>query len=86
MASKVKVRRTRTRGRTRISSKNQITIPVAALREAGLEPGISVRVDATGKGRLEVVRDDDPIERVAGLFTGMYPKGYLDKLRKEWRY
>ena len=85
MAKVREARATRKKGRTRITAKNQITIPVAALREAGLRAGTRVRVDATGRGRLAVVVDDDPIERVAGMFTGMYPKGYLDKLRGEWR-
>lgn len=70
---------------SRISAKNQITIPVKAMRDAGLVPGAPVRIEAVARGRLAVVRDDDPIERLAGKFTGMYPKGYLDKLRGEWR-
>lgn len=71
---------------SRISAKNQITIPVKALRKAGFAPGTAVRVEAEGAGRLAIVRDDDPIEQLKGMFTGAYPKGYLKKLRGEWRY
>jgi bifunctional DNA-binding transcriptional regulator/antitoxin component of YhaV-PrlF toxin-antitoxin module len=68
-----------------ISSKNQITLPVAALRAAGLEPGDDVRVAVAGPGRLELVRAADLIERYAGVFdTTVYPAGYLDELRREW--
>ncbi len=66
----------------RVSTKNQITIPVDVLREAGLDAGDPVSVRATGKGRVEIEGVHDVIERYAG--TLHYPPGYLDKLRAEW--
>jgi bifunctional DNA-binding transcriptional regulator/antitoxin component of YhaV-PrlF toxin-antitoxin module len=78
--------RPRRRGITRISSKNQVTLPVAALRDAGLHPGDELRVEEAVPGRIVLARDDDPVRRFAGMFTGKYPKGYLKKLRSEWRY
>lgn len=79
------VKNARRRGRTRISAKNQATIPADALKRAGLEAGDELRVEAAGAGRIVLVRADDPIERLKGCLTGVYPKGYLDKLRREWR-
>ena len=79
------VKNTRRRGRTRISAKNQATIPADALRQAGLRAGDELRVEAAGAGRIVLVRADDPIERYRGCLTGVYPKGYLDRLRREWR-
>lgn len=68
-----------------ISSKNQITLPVDALRAAGLEPGDDVRVEVVGPGRLELVLADDLVQEFAGVFdASVYPEGYLDKLRREW--
>jgi bifunctional DNA-binding transcriptional regulator/antitoxin component of YhaV-PrlF toxin-antitoxin module len=68
-----------------ISRKNQVTLPVEALRAAGLEPGDDVRVQAVGPGRLEVVRVDDLVAEFAGIFDAtVYPDGYLDQLRREW--
>jgi bifunctional DNA-binding transcriptional regulator/antitoxin component of YhaV-PrlF toxin-antitoxin module len=68
-----------------ISRKNQVTLPVDALREAGLEPGDDVRVRAAGRGRLELVRVDDLVEEFAGVFDEtVYPEGYLEDLRREW--
>jgi bifunctional DNA-binding transcriptional regulator/antitoxin component of YhaV-PrlF toxin-antitoxin module len=68
-----------------ISRKNQVTLPVDALRQAGLEPGDDVRVRAAGRGRLELVRVDDLVEEFAGVFDEtVYPEGYLEDLRREW--
>jgi bifunctional DNA-binding transcriptional regulator/antitoxin component of YhaV-PrlF toxin-antitoxin module len=80
-----KVKVLRRRGRSRISAKNQATIPVAALREAGLRAGDEVLVEAAGPGRIVLARAADPIARHAGSLTGTYPKGYLKRLRREWR-
>ncbi|MGE0027072.1 MAG: AbrB/MazE/SpoVT family DNA-binding domain-containing protein [Thermoleophilia bacterium] len=82
MARKVKddVRRT-----TRISTKNQITIPVEALREARLGPGDRLEVTAADDGRVVLRRADSPFEEFAGALTGVYPAGHLGDLRGEWR-
>jgi AbrB family looped-hinge helix DNA binding protein len=75
----------RRRGKTRISRKHQATIPVAALRQAGLKAGDELVVEAVGAGRIVLARADDPIERFAGALSGVYPPHYLDQLRDEWR-
>ncbi len=74
----------RVKGVTRLSSKNQITVPADVLRETGLRPGDEVVVRAEGDGRIEVERVEDVIRRYAGALTGVYPEGYLDRLRDEW--
>jgi bifunctional DNA-binding transcriptional regulator/antitoxin component of YhaV-PrlF toxin-antitoxin module len=68
-----------------ISRKNQLTLPIEALRAAGLEPGDDVRVHVVGPGRLELVRADELVDEFAGVFDAtVYPDGYLDELRREW--
>lgn len=68
-----------------ISRKNQVTLPVDALRAAGLEPGDDLRVEVVGPGRLELLRAEDLVEEFAGVFdASVYPKGYLEELRREW--
>ena len=70
---------------TVISRTNQVTLPVDALREAGLGPGDDVHVQVHGPGRLALVRTDDLVAKFAGVFDeGVYPEGYLPKLRREW--
>jgi len=79
------VKRRRQRGRTRISAKNQATIPVVALRRAGLKPGDEVQVEAIGAGRIVLTRVEETLAGYAGRLTGVYPKGSLQKIRREWR-
>jgi AbrB family looped-hinge helix DNA binding protein len=66
----------------KLSRKNQVTIPVKVLREAGIEPGDALVVRSVGTGRVEIRRSNDVIEEFAGTLD--YPPGYLDGLRDEW--
>ncbi|HLI59151.1 MAG TPA: hypothetical protein VKV21_05750 [Solirubrobacteraceae bacterium] len=68
---------------TRISTKNQITLPVSALAEAGLHAGEAVTVEPTGEGELRVRRAAMTFEAAMGALTGAYPEGYLDSLDAE---
>ena len=74
----------RRRGSTRISSKHQITIPVDALRAAGLEIGDRVVAHADGAGRVVLEREHDILAEFAGAMTGAYKIDEIDELRREW--
>jgi bifunctional DNA-binding transcriptional regulator/antitoxin component of YhaV-PrlF toxin-antitoxin module len=74
------------KGMSVISRKNQITLPVQALRAAGLEPGDDLRVQVVGPGRLELVLAADLLSEFAGVFdSDVYPDGYLDDVRRDWQ-
>lgn len=80
-----KVRNRRHRGFTRITSKNQVTLPVSTLGDAGLGPGDVLMAVADGPGRVLLISEEDALKRFAGALTGTYHEGYLDELRREWR-
>ena len=67
----------------RISAKNQVTIPVAALEEAGLHPGDQVLVEALEDGELRIRRGALQFDAAFGALTGVYPSGYLEQLDAE---
>jgi bifunctional DNA-binding transcriptional regulator/antitoxin component of YhaV-PrlF toxin-antitoxin module len=67
-----------------VSSKNQVTIPVDALREAGLEAGDRLVARAEGPGRIVFERAVDVLEELAGSLPGVYEPDELARLRDEW--
>jgi AbrB family looped-hinge helix DNA binding protein len=69
---------------TRVSRKNQVTLPVAVLRAAGIGQGDRLRVEATADGRILLVRDGDPIDQFVGAVPGIAAAAELERLRDEW--
>ncbi|MDZ7577495.1 MAG: hypothetical protein U0904_04890 [Candidatus Nanopelagicales bacterium] len=69
---------------TRVSSKNQITLPVAALAAAHVATGDELVVEAQAEGRILLVRAADPLEPFLGKFPGLSAATGLEELRDEW--
>jgi AbrB family looped-hinge helix DNA binding protein len=67
----------------RISSKNQVTIPVAELEQAGLHAGDQVVIEALDEGELLIRRGALTFDSAFGALTGTYQPGYLDALDDE---
>lgn len=63
--------------------KNQITIPVPALEEAGLHAGDQVATEALRDGELRVSRGAPRFDEAFGALTGFYPTRYLAQLDAE---
>jgi AbrB family looped-hinge helix DNA binding protein len=71
---------------SRVSAKNQITLPVEAMRVAGLHPGDEVIVRPVGDGEVLVAARGSRVRRHAGIATAIYRPGELDGLRDEWSH
>ncbi len=69
----------------RISSKNQVTLPVDAMRAAGVQPGDEVTIRAARDGELVVAVRGSRVRRHAGIARGIYAPGELERLRDEWQ-
>lgn len=76
----------RVKGQTKVSAKHQVTIPVSALRDAGIHAGDVLKVEADGAGRLVLTRVDELLARYSGrLATGGRLGKAVEGLREEWR-
>jgi len=80
MRAKVK----RKSGVTRISRKNQVTLPVAALAKARVRAGDELRVTVEARGRILLERDLDPLDKFVGTLPGLSEATNLEALRNEW--
>ncbi len=69
----------------RVSSKNQVTLPVEAMRAAGLRAGDEVAVRSLGDGEVVIATRGSRVRRHAGIATGIYKDRELDRLRDEWK-
>jgi bifunctional DNA-binding transcriptional regulator/antitoxin component of YhaV-PrlF toxin-antitoxin module len=74
MVAKVKAKKTR-KGRTttsRLSAKNQITIPVEILRKAGFTVGDTINCTVNKEGKIELARPEYRILSLLGAGNGIY--------------
>ena len=77
-------RQARRKGFTRMSRKNQVTLPVDVVMRSGLKPGDSIVVELKTTGEIILRPEVDPLDKFIGIFDGMYPPASLDELRDEW--
>lgn len=70
---------------SKVSSKNQVTIPVEAMRAAGLHAGDEITVRPVGEGEIVIATRGSRVRRRAGIAKGIYKDEELDQLRDEWR-
>ena len=86
-----RVKPSRRKGFTRLSSKRQVTLPLHVVEQLRLKPGDELRVDAE-RGQVVLAREDSlatrrrkALARVAGALPGVWKRGDLERLRDEWR-
>jgi bifunctional DNA-binding transcriptional regulator/antitoxin component of YhaV-PrlF toxin-antitoxin module len=66
----------------KISTKHQITLPIASLAETGLGPGDEVTIRAEGPDTIVVRRAPRNVDAGIGVFDGLYEPGFLERLRE----
>lgn len=69
----------------RVSSKNQVTLPVETMRAAGLRAGDEITVRPAGDGEIVLAIRGSRVRRHAGIASGLYKEDELDHLRDEWQ-
>jgi bifunctional DNA-binding transcriptional regulator/antitoxin component of YhaV-PrlF toxin-antitoxin module len=88
MTAEVKVRQVaavaKPAGSSRISRKNQITIPASAMRAASLAPGELLRVARVEPGLIELRRWQSRFAGVVGTLPGFEADVDLEASRDEW--
>jgi bifunctional DNA-binding transcriptional regulator/antitoxin component of YhaV-PrlF toxin-antitoxin module len=93
--SQFRIRRTRrfyfpllrirySKGMPKVSTKNQVTLPVEVMRGAGLRPGDEVAIEALGEGEIRIAARGSRVRHNAGIASGIYGGRELDRLRDEW--
>lgn len=79
----VKTRKGRTTT-TRLSSKNQVTLPVEIIRKAGFKVGDTLNCTVNKDGKIELSAPENPMLQFAGMFTGLYEGFDLRADRDSW--
>ena len=84
MNPKVKVKRER-KGRTtssRLSAKNQVTVPIEIMRVAGFEVGDQIHFKVED-GKVVIEKDKPKISNLFGIGKGIYDNFDFEKERQE---
>jgi bifunctional DNA-binding transcriptional regulator/antitoxin component of YhaV-PrlF toxin-antitoxin module len=82
-APPTKIRKGRTTT-TRLSAKNQITLPVDIIRKAGFKVGDTINCTVNQDGRIELSPPVNPILELVGIATGLYADYDLRADRDAW--
>jgi bifunctional DNA-binding transcriptional regulator/antitoxin component of YhaV-PrlF toxin-antitoxin module len=70
---------------SKVSSKNQVTLPVEVMRAAGVRAGDELVARPAGEGEIVLAARGSRVRRHAGIARGVYETGELDRLRDEWQ-
>ena len=80
------------RGRSstsRISTKNQVTIPVEILREVNMKSGDTVKFISNGEGQISLIKHEEPkwksaMRELIGSEPGFHERYDYKREREEW--
>ena len=82
--AKEKAKRSGRTTSTRLSAKNQITIPVDIMRKAGFKVGDTINCTVDDGGNVLLSKPENPMMQFAGMFTGLYEGFDLRRDRDAW--
>ena len=68
----------------KLSSKNQIVIPLEARRALGLKPGDKLIIVPRGETLIIMRKPKNYAKAILGMGKGMYPPDYLARERESW--
>lgn len=68
----------------KISSKNQIVIPLEARKALGLKAGDKVIIVPRGETIIIMRKPKSYAKAILGMGKGMYPPDYLERERESW--
>ena len=68
----------------KLSSKNQIVVPLAARKALGLKPGDKLEIVVKGNMIMMFPKPKSWEAAIRGIARGVYPKGYLEKEHQSW--
>jgi AbrB family looped-hinge helix DNA binding protein len=68
----------------KLSSKNQIVVPLEARKALGLKPGDKLEIVVRGNMIMMFPKPKSWEAAIRGIARGVYPKGYLEKERQSW--
>ena len=68
----------------KMSSKNQVVIPLEARQELNLKPGDKLKVLIKGKSICLVKEPESYVEKLYGSGKGIYGSDYLVAERESW--
>lgn len=86
LKGKVPVQRAGRTSTSRLSTKNQLTVPVDILRRVGLEAGDEVEfvVNDAGFIQIQVMADAHPVLNLVGAFPGVFDEFDQERERAAW--
>jgi len=68
----------------KLSSKNQIVIPLEARKALGLKTGDTLLIVPRGNTLTLMRKPKDYAKAILGIAKGIYPPDYLERERESW--
>jgi len=68
----------------KLSSKNQIVVPLEARKALGLKPGDKLLIVPRGETLIVMRKPKNYAKAIIGMAKDLYPPDYLERERESW--